>query len=80
MIAVAAPLVSEAGDPASDTSEVETATHAPPLTPARAELAAAIQQLLAAQHEAELLAVPARRLADIIAEAVICSTVCPQLS
>ena len=47
---------------------MESTISRPPLPPARAELAACIDRLAAAQREAEVAAIPARRLGAIVAE------------
>jgi hypothetical protein len=49
-------------------AEIESVTPRPPLSPARGELAAAIELLAAARSEAEAAAVPSRRLTAVVAE------------
>jgi hypothetical protein len=67
MAGVEASQVSEMFDPSDDTPTTELAT-VRPLSAARGELAACIDQLAAAQREAEVAAAPAQRLAAVVAE------------
>jgi hypothetical protein len=66
-IAVAAPLVREMCGPGATPAEGETVAPTP-LSPARSELAAAIEQLRQAQHEAAVAAGPANRLHQVVAD------------